>query len=415
MSYINELGKRAKAAEMAIADASTAKKNKALEEIAIALEENTDLIIKENAIDLANAKENNMPIAMQDRLALDESRIKGIADAVRELISLDDPIGSIDSGIVRPNGLRINKMRVPLGVIGIIYESRPNVTVDAATLCLKSGNVSILRGGKEAFNSNKCLMNIMRSAVAKAGFPSDIISLVEDTSRDVATELMRSSDYLDVLIPRGGTGLIKAVMNNATVPVIETGAGNCHIFIDETADLQMGIDIIDNAKTSRPSVCNAAETLLVHKGIAKAILPDIKVRLDKHNVEIRGCERTRAILGEGIILATNDDYAEEFHDYILAIKVVDDIDEAINHIRMYGTKHSEAIVTNDYNNSVKFQMQVDAAAVYVNASIRYTDGGEFGLGAEIGISTQKLHARGPMGLRELTTVKFLVNGEGQIR
>lgn len=415
MSYINELGKRAKAAEMAIADASTAKKNKALEEIAIALEENTDLIIKENAIDLANAKENNMPIAMQDRLALDESRIKGIADAVRELISLDDPIGSIDSGIVRPNGLRINKMRVPLGVIGIIYESRPNVTVDAATLCLKSGNVSILRGGKEAFNSNKCLMNIMRSAVAKAGFPSDIISLVEDTSRDVATELMRSSDYLDVLIPRGGTGLIKAVMNNATVPVIETGAGNCHIFIDETADLQMGIDIIDNAKTSRPSVCNAAETLLVHKGIAKAVLPDIKARLDKHNVEIRGCERTRAILGEGIILATNDDYAEEFHDYILAIKVVDDIDEAINHIRMYGTKHSEAIVTNDYNNSVKFQMQVDAAAVYVNASIRYTDGGEFGLGAEIGISTQKLHARGPMGLRELTTVKFLVNGEGQIR
>ena len=415
MSYINELGKRAKAAEMAIADASTARKNKALEEIAIALEENTDLIIKENAVDLANAKENNIPIAMQDRLALDESRIKGIADAVRELISLDDPIGSIDSGIVRPNGLRINKMRVPLGVIGIIYESRPNVTVDAATLCLKSGNVSILRGGKEAFNSNKCLMNIMRSAVAKAGFPSDIISLVEDTSRDVATELMRSSDYLDVLIPRGGTGLIKAVMNNATVPVIETGAGNCHIFIDETADLQMGIDIIDNAKTSRPSVCNAAETLLVHKGIAKAILPDIKVRLDKHNVEIRGCERTRAILGEGIILATNDDYAEEFHDYILAIKVVDDIDEAINHIRMYGTKHSEAIVTNDYNNSVKFQMQVDAAAVYVNASIRYTDGGEFGLGAEIGISTQKLHARGPMGLRELTTVKFLVNGEGQIR
>ena len=415
MSYINELGKRAKAAEMSIADASTAKKNKALEEIAIALEENTDLIIKENAADLAKAKENKMPVAMQDRLALDESRIKGIADAVRELISLDDPIGSIDSGIVRPNGLRINKMRVPLGVIGIIYESRPNVTVDAATLCLKSGNVSILRGGKEAFNSNKCLMNIMRRAVEKAGFPPDIISLVEDTSRDVATELMRASDYLDVLIPRGGTGLIKAVMNNATVPVIETGAGNCHVYIDETADLQMGIDIIDNAKTSRPSVCNAAETLLVHKGIAEAILPDIKTRLDEHSVEIRGCKKTRAILGEGIILATNDDYAEEFHDYILAIKVVDNIDEAINHIRMYGTKHSEAIVTNDLNNSVKFQMQVDAAAVYVNASIRYTDGGEFGLGVEIGISTQKLHARGPMGLRELTTVKFLVNGDGQIR
>ena len=290
MSYINELGKRAKAAEMSIADASTAKKNKALEEIAIALEENTDLIIKENAADLAKAKENKMPVAMQDRLALDESRIKGIADAVRELISLDDPIGSIDSGIVRPNGLRINKMRVPLGVIGIIYESRPNVTVDAATLCLKSGNVSILRGGKEAFNSNKCLMNIMRRAVEKAGFPPDIISLVEDTSRDVATELMRASDYLDVLIPRGGTGLIKAVMNNATVPVIETGAGNCHVYIDETADLQMGIDIIDNAKTSRPSVCNAAETLLVHKGIAEAILPDIQTRLDEHSVEIRGCK-----------------------------------------------------------------------------------------------------------------------------
>ncbi|NMA79425.1 MAG: glutamate-5-semialdehyde dehydrogenase [Clostridiales bacterium] len=415
MSYINELGKRAKAAEMAIADASTEKKNKALEEIATALEENVALIIKENAVDLANAKENNMPAAMQDRLALDEGRIKGIADAVRELISLDDPIGSIDSGIVRPNGLRINKMRVPLGVIGIIYESRPNVTVDAATLCLKSGNVSILRGGKEAFNSNKCLMNIMREAVVKAGFPADTISLVEDTSRDVATDLMRASDYLDVLIPRGGTGLIKAVLKNATVPVIETGAGNCHIYIDESADHRMAVDIIDNAKTSRPSVCNAAETLLVHKGIAKAVLPDIKARLDKHNVEIRGCAKTREILGDNIICATDDDYAEEFHDYILAIKVVDDIEEAISHIRKYGTKHSEAIVTNDYNNSVKFQMQVDAAAVYVNASIRYTDGGEFGLGAEIGISTQKLHARGPMGLRELTTVKFLVNGEGQIR
>lgn len=415
MSYINELGKRAKAAEMAIADASTAQKNRALEEIAIALEENTDVIIKENMVDLANAKEDNMPIAMQDRLALDEGRIKGMADAVRELISLDDPIGSIDSGIVRPNGLRINKMRVPLGVIGIIYESRPNVTVDAATLCLKSGNVSILRGGKEAFNSNKCLMNIMRKAVTKAGFPSDIISLVEDTSREVATELMRASDYLDVLIPRGGTGLIKAVMNNATVPVIETGAGNCHVYVDETADLQMAIDIVDNAKTSRPSVCNAAETLLVHKRIAEAFLPDIKTRLDEHNVEIRGCGQAKQILGDDVALATDDDYATEFHDYILAIKVVDDIDEAINHIRIYGTKHSEAIITNDYNNSVKFQMQVDAAAVYVNASIRYTDGGEFGLGAEIGISTQKLHARGPMGLRELTTVKFLVNGEGQIR
>lgn len=415
MSYINELGKRAKAAEMAIADASTAQKNRALEEIAIALEENTDVIIKENMVDLANAKEDNMPIAMQDRLALDEGRIKGMADAVRELISLDDPIGSIDSGIVRPNGLRINKMRVPLGVIGIIYESRPNVTVDAATLCLKSGNVSILRGGKEAFNSNKCLMNIMRKAVTKAGFPSDIISLVEDTSREVATELMRASDYLDVLIPRGGTGLIKAVMNNATVPVIETGAGNCHVYVDETADLQMAIDIVDNAKTSRPSVCNAAETLLVHKRIAEAFLPNIKTRLDEHNVEIRGCGQAKQILGDDVALATDDDYATEFHDYILAIKVVDDIDEAINHIRIYGTKHSEAIITNDYNNSVKFQMQVDAAAVYVNASIRYTDGGEFGLGAEIGISTQKLHARGPMGLRELTTVKFLVNGEGQIR
>ena len=309
----------------------------------------------------------------------------------------------------------IRKVTVPFGVIGVIYEARPNVTSDAAALCLKAGSAVILRGGKEAINSNLAISEIMRNAVESVGFPKDCIALVKDTSRQSATELMQLSDYLDVLIPRGGAGLIRSVVENAKVPVIETGVGNCHIYVDESADVQMAANIIFNAKTSRPSVCNAIETILVHKNIAQKALPEIKKLLDTKNVEIRGCETTRKILGDSVIPATEEDYAKEFLDYILAVKVVDSLDDAIDHIAKYSTGHSESIITNDYNNANKFTACVDSAAVYVNASTRFTDGGEFGLGAEIGISTQKLHARGPMGLNELTSCKFIIRGNGQIR
>ena len=415
MSYINELGGKAKIAQNSIATASTKKKNNALIAIAESLCENASTIIAQNGIDIENAINNDMSVSMQDRLMLNEARIKSISDAVIQLAKLDDPIGSTISGSIRPNGLRISKIRVPLGVIGIIYESRPNVTVDAATLCLKAGNTVILRGGKEAYHSNKCLVDIMRSAVEKVGFPADIIQYVNDTTREVTTELMRCSEYLDVLIPRGGAGLIKAVLANATVPVIETGVGNCHVFVDESADLEMAVDIVDNGKTSRPSVCNAVESLLVHKSIADKFLPMIKTRLDKHKVEIRGCEYTKKVLGDSVKLATNEDYAAEFLDYIISVKVVNSIEEAIAHIGKYSTHHSEAIITSSLVNAERFQSEVDAAAVYVNASTRFTDGEEFGFGAEIGISTQKLHARGPMGLNELTSMKYLINGNGQIR
>lgn len=346
---------------------------------------------------------------------LNEKRISDIASSVLKLIEAEDLIGSVDYGVIRPNGLKICKTRVPLGVIGIIFESRPNVTVDAATLCLKAGNTVILKGGKEAINSNKCLADVMRAAVEKAGLPADVIQLVEDTSREAAAELMKLNKYLDVLIPRGGAGLINAVVNQATVPVIETGTGNCHVYVDESADIQMAADIVNNGKTQRPSVCNAVESLLVHKNIAEAALPVIKSKLDEHNVEIRGCQKTADILGDCVTLASDDDYATEFLDFIISVKVVDSIEEAIEHIQKYSTRHSECIVTKSLENAEKFQREVDAAAVYVNASTRFTDGGEFGFGAEIGISTQKLHARGPMGLRELTTVKYLINGNGQIR
>lgn len=346
---------------------------------------------------------------------LNEKRISDIASSVLKLIEAEDLIGSVDYGVIRPNGLKICKTRVPLGVIGIIFESRPNVTVDAATLCLKAGNTVILKGGKEAINSNKCLADVMRAAVEKAGLPADVIQLVEDTSREAAAELMKLNKYLDVLIPRGGAGLINAVVNQATVPVIETGTGNCHVYVDESADIQMAADIVNNGKTQRPSVCNAVESLLVHKNIAEAALPVIKSKLDEHNVEIRGCKKTAEILGDCVTLASDDDYATEFLDFIISVKVVDSIEEAIEHIQKYSTRHSECIVTKSLENAEKFQREVDAAAVYVNASTRFTDGGEFGFGAEIGISTQKLHARGPMGLRELTTVKYLINGNGQIR
>lgn len=417
MSYIKTLGANASAVKKAIATASTKKKNDALAAIAKALSnENTiEQIINANMLDIDNAISNGMAASMQDRLMLNRARIQSIAEAVHTLIKLDDPIGEIMSGYSTPSGLNIRKVRVPLGVIGIIYESRPNVTVDAATLCLKSGNAVILRGGKEAINSNICLINVMRDAVASVGLPKDVIQLVEDTSREISKELMTCNEYLDVLIPRGGAGLIKAVMENATVPVIETGVGNCHIFIDDTADLEMGVNITFNGKTQRPSVCNALETMLVCESVAEKFLPMVKAKLDEKNVEIRGCAKTAEILGSCVTAATENDYEIEFLDYIIACKVVSGIDEAIEHISKYSTGHSECIITNSLANAERFQKEIDSAAVYVNASTRFTDGGEFGLGAEIGISTQKMHARGPMGLRELTSMKFLINGNGQVR
>lgn len=415
MTYIEQLGANAKAAEKYIAAAGTQQKNDALKAIADALISNTQIILSENEKDLKSAGEHNISPVMQDRLRLTPDRIKGIADSVLQLIELEDIVGSIEYGSVRPNGLRICKTRVPLGVIGIIFESRPNVTVDAATLCMKAGNAVILRGGKEAINSNKCLAQIMRSAVKTAGLPEDIIQLIADTSHECANELMRQNKYLDVLIPRGSARLINAVLQNSTVPVIETGVGNCHVYVDASADLDMAVNITDNAKTQRPSVCNAIENLLVHKDIAEKFLPMVKQRLDEHNVEIIGCKETARILGNCVKPATDEDYATEFLDYKISVKVVDNIDEAIEHISRFGTHHSECIVTESLSNAEKFQKMVDAAAVYVNASTRFTDGGVFGFGAEIGISTQKLHARGPMGLKELTSVKYLINGNGQIR
>lgn len=415
MNYAEKLGQQAKAAEKSIAAASAMVKNNALEKIEAALRFNAEKILEANEADLKSAKENGMSEAMQDRLRLTEQRINGIADGVADVIKLEDPIGSVDSGTVRPNGMSITKVRVPLGTIAIIFESRPNVTVDAAVLCLKAGNAVILRGGKEAYHSNKCLCEIMRTAIKDAGLPEDVVQFVDDTSREVSAQLMKCNKYIDVLIPRGGAGLIRACVENATVPVIETGVGNCHVFIDATADADMAVKIVNNGKTRRVSVCNAVESLLVHKDIAEKFLPMIKAKLDEHNVEIRGCEKTRAILGDCVVPATDEDYATEFLDYIISVKVVSSIDEAIAHIDRFTTHHSECIVTNSLENAERFKKEIDAAAVYVNVSTAFTDGGMFGLGAEIGISTQKLHARGPMGLRELTSMKYLISGDGQIR
>ena len=414
MSYILTLGENAKKVKHELMTASTGKKNDALIKISEELKNNIGLIIEKNKIDLDDAEKNGMSKSMLDRLMLDEKRILSIANACVNLSKLDDPVGEVTGGGVRPNGMKIEKVRVPMGVIGIIYEARPNVTVDAASLCLKSGNTVILRGGKEAFESNKILMTLMRSAVVKAGFSADIMQLVEDTSRETATQMMKLNGYIDVLIPRGGAGLISSVVKNATVPVIETGTGNCHLYVDESADLQMAVDILNNGKTQRPSVCNALESLLVNEKIAKEFLPLAKKKLDESNVEFRGCEKTKEILPD-ITLATEEDYGTEFLDYIISVKVVADVDEAISHISEYTTGHSECIVTKSLENAEKFQLGIDAAAVYVNCSTRFTDGEEFGLGAEIGISTQKLHVRGPMGLLALTTEKYLVRGEGAIR
>ena len=415
MTILETQGLAARHAERVLAVAGTAQKNRALEAMARALKERESAILAENQKDLAAARESGMKASLLDRLALSPQRIDGIVEGVRQVAALPDPIGCVTRMEKRPNGLVIGKRRVPLGVIGIIYEARPNVTVDAAALCLKSGNAVILRGGKEAFRSNKAFVAVMRDALEAAGLPRDCVALVEDTSRTSAQELMGLTGYLDVLIPRGGAGLIRTVVENARVPVIETGVGVCHVYVDEEADLDMGARIIYNAKTSRHSVCNAAECLLVHAQAAEAFLPKAKALLDQKNVELRGCPRTCAILGEGVQPACEADWDTEFGDYILAVKVVEDAGEAIDFINAHGSGHSEAIVTNNYFTAQRFLDQVDAAAVYVNASTRFTDGFEFGLGAEIGISTQKMHARGPMGLEELTSSKYIVYGTGQVR
>lgn len=413
MEYIIQLGKNAKSAQLTLADASTDLKNRALTAISAALINNKKEIIDANAIDLANGKSNGMSDSSLDRLALSESRIKDIAESVLEIVALPDPIGVVKNGSTRPNGLNIEKVAVPMGTIAVIYEARPNVTIDAAALCLKSGNAVILRGGKEAINSNIATANIMRYAIESVGLDRNCIQLVEDTSRETANALMKLNGYIDVLIPRGGAGLINSVVHNATVPVIETGVGNCHIYVDKTADIDMAVNIIFNAKTSRPSVCNAAESLVIHKDIAKEALPIIKAKLDEKNVELCGDEYARNIID--IELATEEDWGKEYLDYKMSIKTVDSVEEAISHINTFSTGHSEAIITSDYNSAQKFTKLVNSSAVYVNASTRFTDGGQFGFGAEIGISTQKLHARGPIGLPELTTTKFVIRGNGQIR
>ena len=415
MTSLELQGQAAKSAAQTLAVVGTQLKNQALSAIADALLAHTADILAANAADLSAAQANGMTVSMQDRLRLTEERIRGIADGVRQVAALPDPIGAAVSEAVRPNGLRISRRRVPLGVIGIIYEARPNVTADAAALCLKSGNAVILRGGKEAFRSNQALTEIMRNALESAGLPKDAISLVQDTSRESANELMNLTAYLDVLIPRGGRGLIRAVTANAKVPVIRTGEGVCHTYVDESADLDMACSIAYNAKCSRPSVCNAMECLLVHRAVAEQFLPLVKARLDVKSVEIRGDETVRAVLGDAVVPATEEDWDTEYGDYILAVKVVDSLEEAIDFCNLHGSGHSECIVTESYTAAEQFLNAVDAAAVYVNASTRFTDGGEFGLGAEIGISTQKMHARGPMGLEELTSTKFVVRGNGQVR
>ena len=415
MTILETQGLAARNAARVLAVAGTARKDAALEAIAQALYQQQGYILSENEKDLASAMDAGMRKSMLDRLALSAQRLDGIVEGVRQVAALPDPIGQVTKMDTRPNGLIIGRRRVPLGVIGMIYEARPNVTVDAAVLCLKAGNAVILRGGKEAFRSNKALVSVMRDALEQAGLPRDCVALVEDTSRESANELMGLTGYLDVLIPRGGAGLIRAVVDNARVPVIETGSGVCHIYVDGEADLDMGAEIIYNAKCSRPSVCNAAECLLVHRDVAEAFLPKAKALLDRKHVELRGCPRTAAILGESVVPATSEDWDTEYGDYILAVKVVDSAREAMDFIAAHGSGHSEAIVTTNYFTAQAFLDQVDAAAVYVNASTRFTDGFEFGLGAEIGISTQKMHARGPMGLEELTSSKYVIYGTGQVR
>jgi glutamate-5-semialdehyde dehydrogenase len=411
---VEEKARRAKAVAPIMASLSTEVKNRALLNMADALWERREFIFERNAEDVENARHANLSPALIDRLLLNEGRLESICKSLHEVAALPDPVGEIIEGWKRPNGLVLQKVRVPIGVIAVIYESRPNVTVDSTALCLKAGNCVVLRGGKEALNSNIALASVITQAAAEAGVPADAIQLIDIPEREAAQELMRLNGLIDLLIPRGGMSLIRYVVENATVPTIETGAGNCHVYVHADADLEMAVNIIVNAKTQRPSVCNAAETLLVHKDISEQFLPIAAKALREKGVELRGCERTQKILPD-VKPATEEDWATEYLDLILAVKVVDDLNEAIDHINRYGTKHSEAIVTKSLDAAKKFCERVDAAAVYVNASTRWTDGYEFGLGAEIGISTQKLHARGPMGLRELTTYKWVIFGDGQIR
>ena len=414
MSELILKGQKAREASYILANASTTEKNNALEKMAEALIINKGEILKANDLDLKASMEKGTSKAMLDRLALSEERIEAMADGLRQIVSLPDPVGEVISMWKRPNGLQIGQQRVSMGTIGIIYEARPNVTCDAAGLCLKTGNTVILRGGSEAINSNTAIVKVLSKAVEEAGLPKDSIQLVENTSREVALEMMKLNDYIDVLIPRGGAGLIQTVVKNATVPVIETGVGNCHIYVDEECDFEMAKNIVVNAKTSRPAVCNAAEKLLVNEKIAEKFLPIIVEALREKNVKIIGDEKVKAIISD-VVDATEEDWSKEYLDYIMAVKIVENVDEAISHINKYGSGHSEAIVTKSYENSQRFMQRTNAAAVYVNASTRFTDGCEFGFGAEIGISTQKLHARGPMGLKELTTIKYIIYGNGQIR
>ena len=414
MTYLEGLGKKAVIAGRILALKSTVEKDAVLEAMAEALINSTDIILEKNQLDVNSAIKVNMSSAFIDRLTLNEKRVKSMASGLIDAAKLEDPINELIETLERPNGLVINKIRVPLGVIGIIYESRPNVTSDAAGLCLKTGNPVILRGGSRAFNTNKAVADVMRNALADTGFPIDCIQLVEDTDRKTAVELMRLNKYVNVLIPRGSASLINEVLKNATVPVIETGIGICHVYVDCDAELKKAVNITVNAKTTKPSVCNSAEVLLVHEDIYKQFLPEVYKGLSEFNVEIRGCEKTCEILPEAIS-AGEDDFDTEFLDYIMAVKVVSGVEEAIAHINTHGTMHSEAIVTENTEKAEKFTRQVNAAAVYINASTRFTDGGEFGMGAEIGISTQMLHARGPMGLKELTSYKYIIHGTGQIR
>ena len=409
-----EQGKKAKQTLTFMSQVTTEQKNNALGIIADMLEENIDKIVFANNVDIENGRQNGLNDGLIDRLMLNADRIKAMADGARQVASLPDPCGRVLSEYQKDNGLLIKKITVPLGVIGIIFEARPNVTVDAAALCLKSGNAVILRGGKEAINSNTALADIMREALVKAGFPQDVIQLVGDTSRQSSNDMMHMNEYLDCLIPRGGKGLIKAVVENSTVPVIETGSGNCHIYVDESADINMAANIIFNAKTQRISVCNACESLVINSKIIDKALPVIAKKLKEKDVEIRGDERAQKACSL-VVPATDEDFATEYLDYIISVKTVDTVDEAIAHINANSTGHSEAIITENKENAEKFLKCIDSSSVYVNASTRFTDGAEFGLGAEIGISTQKLHARGPMGLEQLTSTKYLIYGDGQVR
>ena len=414
MSELIEIGKKARKAAGQLAHLNTEQKNRVLLLVADLLEQYSAGILEANAVDLEQGKEMGLKGAIVDRLTLSGERISGIAEGLREVVQLEDPIGEIEQMKKRPNGLLIGKKRVPLGVVGVIYESRPNVTADVAGLCIKTGNVCVLRGGKEAFHSNNAIVQIFHEAIENCGLDPNMVQLVQDTTRESAMAMMKLNEYLDILIPRGGAGLIQAVVQNSTVPVIETGVGNCHIYVDDAADPEKAVSIVHNAKTHRPGVCNAAESLLVHEKVAAQVLPEIGKALAGAGVEIRGDDLTCTLI-PGSLPATEEDWATEYLDLVISSKVVGSVEEAVDHINRYGSMHSESIVTENYSHAQYFLDRVDAAAVYVNASTRFTDGFEFGYGAEIGISTQKLHARGPMGLKELTTSKYVIYGSGQIR